>query len=77
MLKITGLIKFDNTDKPNFTLFLDKNVLPIWPIWPIRPMTYMTYMTYLIVYISIFLIGTNEYIINNTANESTNVINVS
>jgi hypothetical protein len=29
------------------------------------------------VYISIFLIGTNEYIINNTANERTNVIKVS
>ena len=29
MLKITGLIKFDNTDKPNFTLFLDRNVQPI------------------------------------------------
>jgi hypothetical protein len=26
MLKITGLIKFDNTDKPDFTLFLDRNV---------------------------------------------------
>ena len=29
------------------------------------------------VYTSIFLIGTNEYIINNIANERTNVINVS
>ena len=26
MLKITGLIKFDNTDKPDFTLFLDRNL---------------------------------------------------
>jgi hypothetical protein len=26
MLKVTGLIKYDNTNKPDFTLFLDKNV---------------------------------------------------